>query len=163
MLKMRFATGRGLSNAVTVDLAEGSYVTANTVRTLTALSAADSQAIFDAMHKAGMKPTEEPCQVPNRYTINGRPISDYMSPDPRCRTAGYNTALGYLAKVNPEALALIGDILTETQRDGFWLMHKCRRKGITPIKVKAPAVLRENGIYTVNMYPVELLRERFGE
>ena len=82
----------------------------------------------------------------------------FVSPCPK----GYDTVLGYLAAVDPWSL-LAGLWDPEaTQRDGFWCKHRCERKAFDVIKVPAPAVLVEQGIRTVNAYPVEVLKERLG-
>jgi hypothetical protein len=125
-----------------------------------------AQAIYDALHAAGYRPTVEtliPTGEP-RYLINGRPVSDFYSPDPMLNgnRDNYDTALGYLARVNPEALRLIPDYTADTQRDGFWLSHRTRAQGLAPFKVRAPKVLVEEGIEYVNAYPVGVLRMRFG-
>jgi hypothetical protein len=74
---------------------------------------------------------------------------------------GYDTVLGWYAKQDPWAL-LIGELwnATHTQRDGFWLMHRCRERAIPVLWVPAPAVLRDQGIKQVRAYPISLLRER---
>lgn len=88
------------------------------------------------------------------------PTNPYASPD---LPAGYDTALGYFARVNPHAVDLLGDPVADTQRDGFWLTHQASRRGIRVTKVEAPAPMQELGITEVNAYPVELLAERFGD
>lgn len=74
----------------------------------------------------------------------------------------YDTVLGYLAKHQPDALRFDAWDPQATVRDGYWLKHRCAEHRLEPIKVEAPAVLREQGIETVNAYPVSLLRERLG-
>ncbi|KAA3452749.1 hypothetical protein C7I87_00795 [Mesorhizobium sp. SARCC-RB16n] len=88
------------------------------------------------------------------------PTNPYASAD---LPAGYNTVLGYLAEVNPEALDLMGDPIADTQRDGYWLTHQASRKDIQIVTVEAPAPLKAVGIDTVNAYPIELLRKRLGD
>ncbi|PBB68123.1 hypothetical protein CK228_13515 [Mesorhizobium sp. WSM4312] len=88
------------------------------------------------------------------------PSNPYASPD---LPVGFNTVLGYLAEVNPEALDLMGDPIADTQRDGYWLTHQASRRDIQIISVEAPAPLKAVGIEMVNAYPVELLRKRLGE
>lgn len=76
---------------------------------------------------------------------------------------GYDTVLGYLAKYHPECLDAFdyGDP-TITQRDGFWLAHRAKEAGLTPVWVEAPAILQERDIPRVRAYPVELLAKRWG-
>lgn len=75
---------------------------------------------------------------------------------------GFDTVLGYLARNNPEALFLMGPDAEATARDGFWLTHRCKQRGIKPVKVEACAHLIEQGIFVVNAYPISLLEERLG-
>ncbi|WP_406646750.1 hypothetical protein QEZ52_20595 [Aliisedimentitalea scapharcae] len=49
-----------------------------------------------------------------------------------------------------------------TKRDGFWLMHRCRERGITPVKVAALVSFCGTGIEQVNASPVALLQKRMG-
>jgi hypothetical protein len=93
-------------------------------------------------------------------TIGGRPLADFMSGH---LPQGYDTVMGYLARTNPESVALLPDFVDDTQRDGWWLVHRSRRRGVRVIKVQAPLVLRERGIEVVNAYSVDLLRERFDD
>lgn len=81
----------------------------------------------------------------------------YLSPVP----PGYDTILGYLAKVNPEMLELIDKDPEATQRDGFWLPHQAKKRGMAVIKVDACLWLSKFGVSAVNAYPVSLLAERF--
>lgn len=48
-----------------------------------------------------------------------------------------------------------------TIRDGWWLTHRCRERGIEPLKVRVCPWLARQGIFEVNAYPVDLLRRRF--
>jgi hypothetical protein len=93
-------------------------------------------------------------------TINGRDVRAYFSPELN-NSFGETiyTVLGYLAEYHPEIIEASGDAASQTQRDGFWLT---RRYPVNPAKVKAPLVLREQGIDTVNAYPKWLLAQRFG-
>lgn len=92
-------------------------------------------------------------------TANSNRREDCISPT---RRPGYDTILGYLAKEQPEILSLLeGAEKDGTLRDGFWLTNKCRQLGYAVIKVRAPEILRNQGIDFVNAYPVSLLRERF--
>lgn len=88
------------------------------------------------------------------------PPNPYASPG---LPEGFNTVLGYLAEVNPEALDLMGDPVADTQRDGYWLKHQASRRDIQIVSVEAPAPLKDVGIETVNAYPIELLRKRLGD
>lgn len=84
------------------------------------------------------------------------------SPDWRYLSAcpeGHDTVLGFMAQHFPDVVDQCWDA-TDTQRDGFWLGHRCRERGIVPVKVAAPQVLQEQGIHAVNAYPVDMLRER---
>lgn len=81
-----------------------------------------------------------------------------LSPCP----AGYDTVLGYLAKVNPGLLELMDRSPEATQRDGFWLRHRCAESGLDWLRVDACPWLRSLGIEKVNAYPVKLLAQRFG-
>lgn len=75
---------------------------------------------------------------------------------------GYDTVLGYTAKMHPDTLVYDADIPEATVRDGYWLTHRCRERGLACVKVEAPEVLQEQGIELVNAYPVDLLQERIG-
>jgi hypothetical protein len=75
---------------------------------------------------------------------------------------GWNTVLGYLASTNPEALFLMDPDAEATKRDGYWLINQCKKLGIEPVKVRAPAHLIEQGIFEVNAYPEWLLARRLG-
>lgn len=98
----------------------------------------------------------EPTPAPMGYTDEQeRYITDTLP-------QGFDTVLGYTAKHMPEALVYDADVPECTQRDGFWLKHRCRERGHDVVKVRAPAVLQEQGIETVNAYPVRLLAERLG-
>jgi hypothetical protein len=111
------------------------------------------------------KPTPEPRlrTVPEpRGGICGRRRFEFLSDGEGRRPVGYLTVLEFLAYQRPDILDLVEDFDEGTKRDGFWLYHRCKERGIRPVKVKAPTVLREKGIEEVNAYPVSLLRERFG-
>lgn len=82
----------------------------------------------------------------------------YLTPVPR----GHDTVLGYLVRHRPDLLAHMDSTPDATRRDGFWLMHRCREKGIEPVKVRAPKIMRDQGVFEVNAYPVALLARRFG-
>lgn len=76
---------------------------------------------------------------------------------------GYDTVLGYLAKYHPEVLDMFDYTKPQaTARDGWWLKHQCEKRGIVPVIVIAPPVLRGCGIDTVNAYPLSLLEKRWG-
>ena len=83
----------------------------------------------------------------------------FLSPCP----PGFDTVLGYLAKVNPGLLDLIDRDPSATLRDGYWLCHRAKERDIKTVKVEACPWLRKQGITTVNAYPVELLEERLGD
>lgn len=83
---------------------------------------------------------------------------DYLSKCP----PGFDTVLGFLAKHYPERLDCMDNTADATLRDGYWLKARCYRRCISPIKVKACPFLVRQGIFEVNAYPLELLRERFG-
>jgi hypothetical protein len=83
---------------------------------------------------------------------------DFKSVTPK----GWNTVLGYLAVEQPAMLALMEEPVSDTVRDGCWLVHRCRELHIEPIKVPAPAIARAQGITEVNAYPVSLLERRLG-
>lgn len=85
-------------------------------------------------------------------------VDPYRSPCP----TGWDTVIGYLAETNPEALLLMDEDAEATLRDGYWLTNRCRRMGVNPIKVPAPGVLVKQGVFVVNAYPVELLKQRLG-
>ncbi|WP_018123356.1 hypothetical protein [Desulfovibrio oxyclinae] len=74
---------------------------------------------------------------------------------------GYDTVLGYLAKRHPDLLDLIDKEPEATTRDGFWLMHRCKERGIKRLRVKACPFLQAFGITEVWSYPIGLLKERF--
>lgn len=76
---------------------------------------------------------------------------------------GYDTVLGYLARVNPWALQADLWDPEATKRDGFWCKHRACERGIRVVKVEASEVLQDQGIYEVNAYPVSLLSERMGD
>lgn len=126
------------------------------------LDGGSAAALFSAMWDAGMRPPNyvEPATLAGSVvTINGRPAADYMSPS--LIPDGWYTVISYLARHNPEMLALLDHPAEDTQRDGFWLNHQCKQRGIRPTKVVAPKVLQELGVHHVNIYPVDLLRQRF--
>jgi hypothetical protein len=75
---------------------------------------------------------------------------------------GWDTVLGYIAKTNPDLFELMDKVPESTLRDGFWLTHRCRERGVKPIKVPACHWLRKAGVEAVNAYPVELLERRLG-
>lgn len=90
--------------------------------------------------------------------IWGYQYADFRSPGlPR----GYDTVLGYLAKYDPCTLALIDGEAEATQRDGWWLRHRCREAGLEVVKVAAPLFLKDQGVSQVNAYPEHLLAKRF--
>lgn len=77
---------------------------------------------------------------------------------------GYDTVLGYLAKNHPDVLDSFDYSDPEvTQRDGFWLTHRCKERGISPFYVDAPACFAGKGITHVNAYPIAVLAERWGD
>lgn len=90
------------------------------------------------------------------FPIHKEPL--YTSPVP----AGFDTILGYLSKNQPDIIELMEDPIADTQRDGYWLMHRTKEAQILPEKVKAPACCLGIGITEVNAYPVWLLEKRFG-
>lgn len=77
---------------------------------------------------------------------------------------GYDTVLGFLSKHDPFILEMMVDPVEETQRDGFWLMHRARERGLPSLKVPAPKAVTDlyPSIETVKAWPVDLLKERFG-
>lgn len=76
----------------------------------------------------------------------------------------YDTILGFLSKHDQFLIDMMEDPIKDTQRDGFWMMHRCRERGIHSIKVPAPKVVTDMypAIETINAYPISLLKERFG-
>jgi hypothetical protein len=86
-------------------------------------------------------------------------FADCMSPNV---PGGYDTVLGYLAKHHPDVLDQFDYTDPQaTQRDGFWLSHRVRKRGGLPVQVMAPMCLRRAGIETVNAYPLDLLAKRW--
>lgn len=86
---------------------------------------------------------------------------------PECVTLdlpkSYDTVLGFLAKHHPDVLECFDYTdPTATQRDGYWLAHRCREQGIPPTYVDAPPVLQERDIVQVRAYPIDLLEQRWG-
>lgn len=79
--------------------------------------------------------------------------------------AGYNTILGYLAEKHPSFITQLGEegIVASTQRDGFWCKHRCAKRGLRVLKVKAPEAAKAEGFDKVNAYPVEVIAERFND
>ena len=75
---------------------------------------------------------------------------------------GYDTVVGYLAKYHPEMIDLLSDPIADTRRDGILLARECKRKGRDVHKVDAPTIFQDEGIATLNSYPVDLLKVRFG-
>lgn len=75
----------------------------------------------------------------------------------------FNTVLGYLTEYDPIILDLMNDPIRDTQRDGFWLTHRAKQRGLPVIKVPAPKAVttRYPEVTQLNAYPVGLLRERF--
>lgn len=83
---------------------------------------------------------------------------DCVSPVP----LGHDTVLGYLAKTQPDLLAFMNYCDPEaTQRDGLWLSHRCRERGLPRMSAPVPPCLQHTGIYSVRVYPVDLLARRF--
>lgn len=87
------------------------------------------------------------------------PAQDYLTACPE----GYDTVVGWLSVNRPDVIVTLGDAPACTQRDGFWLMHRCRERGIPEVWVRAPKVLADQGIDKVRAYPADLLAERLGE
>jgi hypothetical protein len=85
------------------------------------------------------------------------PLEDYLTPCPW----GHATVIGWLAEHRPELIATLGDAAGCTQRDGFWLAHRCRERGIAEVWVRAPKVMQDQGIDRIRAYPVRLVEERF--
>lgn len=74
---------------------------------------------------------------------------------------GYDTVLGYMARHFPDHVGICAEA-EDTLRDGFWLTHRCRERGLDAVRVSAPQCLQAQGIATVKAYPINLLRERMG-
>lgn len=91
-------------------------------------------------------------------SILPRPLEDYTTPCPE----GWDTVVGYLAKHRPEVIAALGEAAEVTQRDGFWLMHRTRERGLPVVWVRASRVLQEQDVMQVRAWPVDLLSERLG-
>lgn len=123
------------------------------------LDSLEAQMLFEHMWASGIRPAGWP-ESNAVVMINGLPAADYMSTDPV--PDGYYTIISFLARFDPETIALMGPLGEATQRDGFWLAHQCKREGIKPQKVLAPKVLHPYGIDRVNIYPEAMLRRRFG-
>lgn len=85
-------------------------------------------------------------------------MAGWVSPVPQ----GWDTVLGWTAKHNPAFFDLCDDPISGTVRDGYWLTHRCRERGINAISVDAPAHLAARGIRTVNAYPTSLVAQRCG-
>lgn len=83
---------------------------------------------------------------------------EFLSPVPR----GYDTILGYLAKRWPETMA-DQTRAEDTMRDGWKLKRLTERWKCGFAKVAACPWLIEQGIFTVNAYPLDLLDEVYGE
>lgn len=84
-----------------------------------------------------------------------RPIEDFYSQCP----PGYNTIIGYIAKELPHLIVEgYADTPEATLRDGWALKRACK---MDVQKVNAPLAFREQGIETLNAYPVTLIREHF--
>jgi hypothetical protein len=117
-----------------------------------AIGPAGARALRDALEAAfpsitrALKPT-----LPS-------PAADYLTPCPD----EFSTVVGWLSVNRPEVIATLGDAPGCTQRDGFWLMHRCRERGIPEVGVRAPKVLADQGIDKVRAYPDSLLAERLG-
>lgn len=117
------------------------------------LGAATAAALMEAFGAADVAVEEAPeaSVPPPRVDIR------FLSPCP----PGYDTVLGYLAKHDPIVLELLDRDPDATKRDGYWLMHRARERGLEVVKVEACPWLRQNGIKMVNAYPQSLLAERF--
>jgi hypothetical protein len=107
-----------------------------------------AEAAVASLKGAVETPTAPPLPCPAKYRSPRVP-------------AGFDTVLGFLARHDPQVLAAMDDTAEATQRDGFWLRWRCSERFILPLRVKAPPVLRAQGIERVNAYPVALLAERF--
>lgn len=76
--------------------------------------------------------------------------------------AGWDTVLGYLAKVHPDVLDSFDYSVPEaTVRDGWKLSHMARKRGYAERYAVAPMVLQRAGVLAVRMYPVSLLAQRW--
>jgi hypothetical protein len=93
------------------------------------------------------------------YGQDVQPDPQYVSPN---LPAGYDTVLGFLARTNPEALALLDEDPECTKVDGIWLRERAKMRNLFVTRVEAPAFLQQFGIREVHAYPVDLLAERLG-
>src|SRR5690606_37254180 len=59
---------------------------------------------------------------------------DYKSP--HC-PEGYDTVVGYLTEHLPHVWELMDHMAEATQRDGWWLKHRCRERSIAIVRVQA--------------------------
>lgn len=75
---------------------------------------------------------------------------------------GYDTVVGYLAKYHPDMLDLLADPIADTRRDGILLNRECKKLGRDVVKVDAPTIFQEEGVATLNSFPIEMLKVRFG-
>lgn len=128
------------------------------------LTAILQSAMRDAHECPAVTVIDEP--HPEQDTFTAKINSDYLSPQAGVDRENAHqarwTVVGYLAAFHPEILDNMDVTPDATQRDGWWLMHRCRERGIEPIKVVAPPVLQDQGVDYVNAYPRHLLTERFG-
>jgi len=74
----------------------------------------------------------------------------------------YDTVVGYLAKYHPDMIDLLSDPIADTRRDAILLSRECKREGLEVHRVDAPQIFQDEGIASLNSYPVELLKRRFG-
>lgn len=84
-------------------------------------------------------------------------VSDYRSPN---LPDGYDTVLGYLATHEPFLLSVMEEYAEATEMDDWWLTGRCKSAGIEPVKVPASLLLVREGVFEINSYPLEFLRER---
>lgn len=90
---------------------------------------------------------------------------DLIAPGPEAaalRSAGFICIVEFLAQHRPHLLQWMDETPDATLRDGYKLSYLyCRIYRSKPPKIQAPGLLREQGIERVNVYPIDLLEERF--
>lgn len=81
--------------------------------------------------------------------------ADYENPD--C-PEGWDTFWGFLAKTEPEVLALMDQMPEASEADERELAVLCEREGVVPRVVSASSWLVRQGVFEAMAYPVHLLK-----
>lgn len=75
--------------------------------------------------------------------------------------AGYDTAFGFLAKNNPEALDFMEDPVTAIQEEHDALIALCNKMGLSALETPAPTALVERGFSSAIAFPISVLAAHY--